>query len=56
MVENPETAPLAILGMLTGGRLKLLEKFKDAAAFRRVMSEDNIVSLETNFATQDAII
>ncbi|KAF2826309.1 glycoside hydrolase [Ophiobolus disseminans] len=56
IVENPEMAPLAILGMLTGGRLKSPKEFTDAAAFRRAMSGENIASLGSNFAKQDAMI
>jgi chitinase len=56
IVENPEMAPLAILGMLTGGRLKLPKEFKDAAAFRRAMTGNNIASLGESFAKQDGMI
>jgi chitinase len=56
IVENPEMAPLAILGMLTGGRLKSPKEFKDAAAFRRAMTGNNIASLGESFAKQDGMI
>jgi chitinase len=56
IVENPEMAPLAILGMLTGGRLKSPKEFKEAASFRRAMSADNIAAMGANFAKQDAMI
>ncbi|KAH7077168.1 hypothetical protein FB567DRAFT_608132 [Paraphoma chrysanthemicola] len=56
IVENAAMAPLAILGLLSGGRLKAPKEFKDAAAFIRTMSGENIASLGTNFAKQDAMI
>jgi hypothetical protein len=33
IVEHPRMAHLAIVGLLTGERLKALKEFKDAAAF-----------------------
>jgi chitinase len=49
-------APMAILGLLTGGKLKSPKDFKDGEAFRRAMSRENVASLGTNIAKQDAMI
>jgi chitinase len=55
-IVDPETAPLAVLGLLTGARLKALKKFKEAEVAKRAMSGDNIASQRARFAKQDAVI
>lgn len=56
IVENPEMAPLAILDLLTAGRLKTPKDFLDASAFRRAMKGDDIKSLGETFAKQDEMV
>jgi chitinase len=55
-IVDQETAPLAVLGLLTGAKLKAPKKFKEAEVAKRAMSRDNIASLRTKFAKQDAMI
>lgn len=56
VIDNPEMAPLAILELLTGGKLKSPKEFLSAANFRRAMKGDDIAALGETFVKQDAMI
>jgi chitinase len=55
-IVDPRMAPLPVLGLLTGARLKAPKKFKEAEVAKWAMIGDNIASLRTKFAKQDAVI
>lgn len=52
IVEIPEMAPVAILGMLSGDRLKLPQNFKKAAGFRRAMSTNDVAKVGSKLTKQ----
>ncbi|KAF3482628.1 killer toxin alpha/beta [Arthroderma uncinatum] len=60
IIDNPASAPFAILGILIGAEgieLKGARKaFKDAAAIRRALSGNSLKSFSDEFVRKDAII
>lgn len=43
IVENPDSAPLAVAGMLLGARIRTPREYALAAGFRRGLSDDYVV-------------
>ena len=53
VVENPEMAPLAIAGLLFGGRIRTPKEFASAAALRRAMAQTARDGLGDVFSNND---
>lgn len=53
IVENPESAPMAIAGMLLGGRIKSPKDFTDAAKVKRGMSNAQREAVGSVFKKHD---
>ncbi|KAL4944052.1 hypothetical protein BDV06DRAFT_220629 [Aspergillus oleicola] len=56
IINDPEMAPLAILRMLSGGRLRSAKDYRDAAKARRSMSAENLGKLGEVFKKNDDVL
>lgn len=56
IIDNPEMAPLAIMGMLTGGRLRTPKDYSEAVKYRKAMNPTDFATLGERFAKQDSMI
>jgi hypothetical protein len=54
IVSDPSSAPMALLGLLAGGKLRSDKDFEAAAAARRALTDDDLEKIGSNFQETDS--